>query len=594
MGVGATPCFELEVSPTASSLTYGFTPYWNTDGYCRVLDWGDGTSETAVTSGTALTHTYPSAGTYTIKIKADCYRVVFGYSDIYAPLVSYCGGKNWNALGALNSGNNMFRGCLNMTDDINELPESIVSGDFMFYNCQKATLSLNRLPTTVSSAAYMFGGCSGATLPLSRLPENLSTVTYMFDGCSNAYLPLTSLPDGITNGKAMFQNCSKAELTIGSLPSGLQDGSAMFYMCEKANILLTVLPENIRYGNQMFRKCSKAMLKISKLPDNIETAQSMFRECDLAEINVSTLAENAPANGWESLTDIGTMFYNSPKVTGSRAAFFAKCPNATDNYTFDGTSTTDDVVSSATITFDGIYNSSGNKVDFVTLKYGISATYTLRATASNGATCTIAIDDMDYVAPPGITINGGTISGEMGISYDGIAECTFNISADGCEDLSVTIVIEYQSCVHPESLVMMADGTEKAIKDIEVGESVMSINQETGKFEPDIVLKNEYAEQCIYPVQDKWTFSDGTELITLARHRVFNVERKAFVYMHNWHIGEHARKADGSTVALVSHEVINEPEIMCTIRLRNNTYVVNGLLTGTRKAKHTTPYEQEV
>ena len=69
----------------------------------------------------------------------------------------------------------------------------------------------------------------------------------------------------------------------------------------------------------------------------------MFRECALAEINVSTLAENAPANGWESLTDIGTMFYYSPKVTGSRAAFFARCPNATDNYTFDGTATTDDV-----------------------------------------------------------------------------------------------------------------------------------------------------------------------------------------------------------------------------------------------------------
>ena len=345
MGVGATPCFELEVSPTASSLTYGFTPYWNVGGYCRVLDWGDGTSETATTSGTALTHTYHSAGTYTIKIKADCYNVVFGYSDVYAPLVNYCSGKNWNALGALNSGNNMFRGCLNMTDDINELPESIVSCDFMFYNCQKATLSFNRLPSTVSSAAYMFGGCSSATLPISRLPENLSTVTYMFDGCSKAYLSIHSLPDGITNGKAMFQNCSKAELTIGRLPSGLEDGTAMFYMCEKANILLTVLPENLRYGNQMFRKCSKAVFNISKLPDGIETAQSMFRECDLAEINVSTLAENAPANGWESLTDIGTMFYYSPKVTGSRAAFFARCPNATDNYTFDGTSTTDDTIS---------------------------------------------------------------------------------------------------------------------------------------------------------------------------------------------------------------------------------------------------------
>ena len=229
----------------------------------------------------------------------------------------------------------------------------------------------------------------------------------------------------------------------------------------------------------------------------------------------------------------------------------------------------------------------------MTLKYGSSASYTLRATASNNSTCTFYNEILASANPPGITIGSdGTISGTLDISYDNAQTYQFKISADGCGDLTVDIPFVFQSCVHPDSLILMADGTEKAIKNIEVGESVMSINQETGEFVPDIVLKNEYAEQCIYPVQDKWIFDDGTELITLARHRIFNVERKAFVYMDEWTIGEHARKADGSTVALVSHEIINEPEIMCTIRLKNNTYVVNGLLTGTRNAKALTPFEK--
>lgn len=255
----------------------------------------------------------------------------------------------------------------------------------------------------------------------------------------------------------------------------------------------------------------------------------------------------------------------------------------------------DDAGGSPTITFDGIYDSSGNKVDSILCKYGDSRTFTLKATASNGSACTFMWNDPGMSEPPGVTVNSNGIvqidNFPVNMDLDGQAYA-FKISADGCEDLETYVPFTFQSCVHPDSLILMTDGTEKAIKDIAVGESVMSINQETGAFEPDIVLKNEYTEQCIYPVQDKWTFSDGTELITLARHRIFNVERKAFVYMDEWTIGEHARKADGSMVELVSHEVINEPEIMCTIRLKNNTYVVNGLLTGTRNAKALTPFEE--
>lgn len=79
MGSNLGPYFELVVKPgiLGDSLTYGFTPYWNTGGYCKVVDWGDGSSEDATASGTSLTHTYTAAGTYTIRIKADCYRYIY-------------------------------------------------------------------------------------------------------------------------------------------------------------------------------------------------------------------------------------------------------------------------------------------------------------------------------------------------------------------------------------------------------------------------------------------------------------------------------------------------------------------------------------
>ena len=42
MGSSLGPYFTLVVKPgiLGDSLTYGFTPYWNTGGYCKVMDYG--------------------------------------------------------------------------------------------------------------------------------------------------------------------------------------------------------------------------------------------------------------------------------------------------------------------------------------------------------------------------------------------------------------------------------------------------------------------------------------------------------------------------------------------------------------------------
>jgi hypothetical protein len=68
----------------------------------------------------------------------------------------------------------------------------------------------------------------------------------------------------------------------------------------------------------------------------------MFYNCTKAEINLDTLVANAPAEGWTALTNIAYMFYGCTKVTGSRSAFLAKCPNVTSTAgAFDGTNTTE-------------------------------------------------------------------------------------------------------------------------------------------------------------------------------------------------------------------------------------------------------------
>ena len=74
------PYFEVVVKPgiLKSSLTYAIFPQiYSTDGYLKVVDWGDGLSSEAAKSG-ALTHIYSQAGTYTVRIKGNCQGIRLG------------------------------------------------------------------------------------------------------------------------------------------------------------------------------------------------------------------------------------------------------------------------------------------------------------------------------------------------------------------------------------------------------------------------------------------------------------------------------------------------------------------------------------
>ena len=223
-GSNLGPYFELVVKPgiLGDSLTYGFTPYWKTGGYCKVVDWGDGSGEDATASGTVLTHTYAAAGTYTISIKADCYRCMFGYHGTYAPLI-YDANGNWDALG-------------NITD-----------GRTMFYNCTNATLSLTSLPGGLTNGSAMFNGCRNATLPLTSLPDGLTGLVSAFSYVLLAEINLDDLtanaPEGgwtgVTSIENMFYNAGS-----GNSP-GTVTGSRSAFLAKFPNVTNTT---NAFYG----------------------------------------------------------------------------------------------------------------------------------------------------------------------------------------------------------------------------------------------------------------------------------------------------------------------------------------------------------
>ena len=171
-----------------------------------------------------------------------------------------------------------------------------------------------------------------------------------------------------------------------------------------------------------------------------------------------------------------------------------------------------------------------------------------------------------------------TMSGESG-TWDCTSITTLALTGD------ITITSATFECLTGDTLITMHDGSQKQIKDIVAGEEVLSYNPETMSLESDTVTysdSNLNKSYCKYTV---YTLSDGTEIKTVHRHRFYNVEKQAMVYMDKWNIGEHFIKIDGTTPYLVSSKVVEEEINHYTIFTEHQNYFANGMLSGNRHTK---------
>lgn len=137
--------------------------------------------------------------------------------------------------------------------------------------------------------------------------------------------------------------------------------------------------------------------------------------------------------------------------------------------------------------------------------------------------------------------------------------------------------IFFSSCLHPDTIILMADSPEKKICDVRVGDAVMT------PFGPDVVTRvgRGHGEST-----DVWTFDDGTVVKTIGRHRFFNVELGEPMYLEAWNMGESAFKHDWSEPRLVSHERVEGTQEHATIFTKRwNLYFANGLLAGNRMSR---------
>lgn len=221
---GSRTSAPLGVPFTSTWTTTGLSqtielPYLSTGGtYSGTIDWGDG--NTSANSYTNRTHTYATAGTYTVIITGDCTGWDFGVPEGSTFITSVV---NWGQLqlGTANAGYNFYN-CPNL--DLSSVQGTlsltgVTNFKGLFYDCYALTTinNINSWGTSaVTDMSLMFAGCSLFNQPLSFNTSAVTDMSSMFAFCSSFNQPLSFNTAEVTNMSGMFYEAITFNKNIGS------------------------------------------------------------------------------------------------------------------------------------------------------------------------------------------------------------------------------------------------------------------------------------------------------------------------------------------------------------------------------------------
>lgn len=234
---------------------------------------------------------------------------------------------------------------------------------------------------------------------------------------------------------------------------------------------------------------------------------------------------------------------------------------------------------SLTINGTQVYHVSDNQ----TITSGLaSVTGSAWVDANNKILCGVGqgVRGADVIYMPGVLVFKNVKSVRVSFDYGCFSRLNGDSMVDGTTyNLSGDSILCYASggyCLALDTLITMADGNMKMVKDIRLGDVVLT------PFGPDKVVEASQGEGSAI---DEWTFSNGVVVKTIGRHRFFNVELGEPMYLEAWNMGEHALDADGRKIELVKHERKEEPSPHATLFTEKwNLYYANGLLAGNRRS----------
>lgn len=150
--------------------------------------------------------------------------------------------------------------------------------------------------------------------------------------------------------------------------------------------------------------------------------------------------------------------------------------------------------------------------------------------------------------------------------------------------INVQLTNSYVVCLTGDTLITMADGSQKRIDEITYSDRVLAVNPETGEYVATGVTYTDSSLHKVYNHYDRFEFDDGTVIKVVHRHRFYNCEDGKMIHLDMFTLGDRAYKIDGTTPKLIfAKEHYEEKETKhYTLFTEMQNYFANGLLSGNR------------
>ncbi len=211
----ASPGFITTWTTTTPSeqITIPINPIYNTYNYD--VDWGDGNTDTGDTG--SATHTYTTAGTYTVTITG-IFPAIYFHAASYAPLVTSVeqwGTNHWLSM------NSAFYGCSNLLVTASDRPDlsgvTDMSDMFDFASSFNSDISSWDV-SHVTNMSYMFRETLAFNQPLNSWDvSNVTNMTAMFKDADAFNQPLNLWNvSKVTTMDTMFKNTTIFDQDLSS------------------------------------------------------------------------------------------------------------------------------------------------------------------------------------------------------------------------------------------------------------------------------------------------------------------------------------------------------------------------------------------
>ena len=259
-------------------------------------------------------------------------------------------------------------------------------------------------------------------------------------------------------------------------------------------------------------------------------------------------------------------------------------------------------------TFNGWYTaaSGGTKIGDAGASYAPEAnitlyaqwthnTYTIKVGTQSNATVTIDKTSAHYGETVSVTVSFSKNNNKsLKWKNDTTGTETTLASSNGTYTFTMpaaNVTVSASSsgtCVTPDTLITMADGTQKEIQNISVGEEILTWNFYTGAFEAVPAALVQADDEGVMNVLHMY-FEDGTELKVLGEHGIFDADLNDFIFIDEFdvenYLGHSFVQKDGDgykTVKLVGYEITTEDIVAYTILAAYHYNVVaEGMFTNT-------------